>query len=110
MATEIKLPELGDGIESGDILEVFVNVGDTISEGDDIVEVETDKASVPVPSTVSGTVASIDVEPGQTVGIGAVLITIEGNAAPAVETSNPTAEDVSETTSESIAEAPEPEP
>ena len=83
MATEITLPELGDGIESGDILEVFVSVGDTVAEGDDIVEVETDKASVPVPSTVAGTVASIAVEPGQTVSIGAILITVDGAAAPA---------------------------
>ena len=35
MATEITLPELGDGIESGDILEVFISVGDTVSEGDE---------------------------------------------------------------------------
>ena len=97
MATEIKLPELGDGIESGDILEVFVSVGDTVAEGDDIVEVETDKASVPVPSTVAGTVASVDVEPGQTISIGAVLITVEGGAAPADETPAP-------------AQEPEPEP
>ena len=86
MATAITLPELGDGIEAGDILEVFVNVGDTVSEGDDIVEVETDKASVPVPSTLSGTIVSIEVEPGQTVAIGAVLITVEGEAVPAPET------------------------
>ena len=86
MATEITLPELGDGIESGDILEVFISVGDTVSEGDDIVEVETDKASVPVPATVSGTVVSVDVEPGQTVNIGAILITVEGGDVPAIET------------------------
>ena len=109
MATEITLPELGDGIESGDILEVFVSVGDTISEGDDIVEVETDKASVPVPSTVSGTVASVAVEPGQTISIGAVLITVEGGAAPAAETPAPAAEP--EPTPEPTPEpAPEPQP
>ena len=79
--TEVTLPYLGDGIEAGDILEVFVSVGDTVAEGDDIVEVETDKASVPVPSTVAGTVASIAVEPGQTVNIGAILITVDGVAA-----------------------------
>ena len=40
MATEVKLPELGDGIESGDVLDIFVNVGDVISEGQDIIEME----------------------------------------------------------------------
>ena len=48
--TTVKLPELGDGIESGDVLEVFVSVGDVIKQGQDIVEMETDKATVPVPS------------------------------------------------------------
>ena len=52
--TQVTLPELGDGIESGDILEVFVSVGDLISKGQDIVEMETDKATVPVPSSVGG--------------------------------------------------------
>lgn len=113
MATAITLPELGDGIEAGDILEVFVNVGDTVSEGDDIVEVETDKASVPVPSTLSGTIVSIEVEPGQTVAIGAVLITVEGEAVPAPETPAPVAEPEPEVEPEPATAdhtTPEPEP
>ncbi len=117
MATEIKLPELGDGIESGDILEVFVSVGDTVSEGDDIVEVETDKASVPVPSTVSGTVASIHVEPGQTIAIGDVLITVDGGAAapeapatPEVEAEPAPAPPEPEAQPEPVAATPEPAP
>ena len=115
MATEITLPELGDGIEAGDILEVFVSVGDTVAEGDDIVEVETDKASVPVPSTVAGTVASIAVEPGQTVNIGAILITVDGAPAPAPEPEpepepEPVSESVPEAAPEPVAEAPAPAP
>lgn len=117
MATEIKLPELGDGIESGDILEIFVSVGDTVSEGDDIVEVETDKASVPVPSTVTGTVASINVESGQTIAIGDVLITVDGGAAapeapvtPAVEAEPAPAPPEPEVQPEPVAATPEPEP
>lgn len=85
MATEVTLPDLGDGIESGDVLEVFVSVGDVISEGQDIVEMETDKATVPVPSSVAGTVAKISVSEGDTVPIGGVLIEVEaaaGSAAP----------------------------
>ena len=86
MATEVKLPELGDGIESGDVLEIFVSVGDVVSEGDDIIEMETDKATVPVPASIGGKVSKISVAEGDTVPIGGVLIEIEaadGAAAPA---------------------------
>ena len=77
MATEVKLPELGDGIESGDVLEIFVSVGDTVSAGEDIVEMETDKATTTVPTDVSGKVAKIIVAEGDTVPIGGVLIEVE---------------------------------
>ncbi|EMI42428.1 2-oxo acid dehydrogenase subunit E2 [Rhodopirellula sp. SWK7] len=73
----VKLPELGDGIESGDVLEIFVSVGDVISAGDDIIEMETDKATVPVPSDVSGKVTKISVSEGDTVPIGGDLIEVE---------------------------------
>ncbi len=77
MATQVKLPELGDGIESGDVLEVFVQVGQVIAEGDDIVEMETDKATVPVPSSVGGKVTKINVAEGDTVPVGGVLLEVE---------------------------------
>ena len=77
MATEVKLPELGDGIESGDVLEVFVSVGDVIDEGQDIIEMETDKATVPVPSSVAGTVTKILVGEGDTVPIGGALLEVD---------------------------------
>ncbi|HCK69950.1 MAG TPA: pyruvate dehydrogenase [Planctomycetaceae bacterium] len=76
MEIEIKLPELGDGIESGDILDVLVSVGDCINAGDDIVEIETDKASVAVPSSHGGVVANILATAGSTVAIGSVLLTL----------------------------------
>ena len=85
MATEIKLPELGEDIESGDVLEIMVSVGDVISEGDYIVEMETDKASVPVPAEMGGKVTKICVTEGETVPIGGVIIEMEaaaGSAAP----------------------------
>ena len=59
MTIEVKLPDLGDGIESGDVLEIFVAVGDTIEKGQDIVEMETDKATVTVPASVGGKVTKI---------------------------------------------------
>ena len=70
--TQVTLPEIGDGIESGDILEIFVSVGDVIIEGQDIVELETDKATVPVPAPVGGKVTEILVSEGDTVLIGGV--------------------------------------
>lgn len=77
--TEVKLPELGDGIESGDVLEIFVSVGDVIAAGDDIVEMETDKATVPVPSSVGGKVIKIAVSEGDTVPIGGLLLEVEAS-------------------------------
>ncbi|MGB1707673.1 MAG: 2-oxo acid dehydrogenase subunit E2 [Rubripirellula sp.] len=77
MSTEVNLPELGDGIESGDVLEIFVAVGDVISEGQDIVEMETDKATVPVPASVGGKVTKILVNEGDTVAIGGAILEVE---------------------------------
>jgi pyruvate dehydrogenase E2 component (dihydrolipoamide acetyltransferase) len=78
--TQVTLPELGDGIESGDILEIFVSVGDVIRAGQDIVEMETDKATVPVPASVGGKVTKILVNEGDTVPIGGAILEIEASA------------------------------
>lgn len=74
---EVKLPELGDGIETADIIQVSISVGDMIEKEQDIVEVETDKATVGVPVNSSGIVKSIHVKAGDTVSIGAVLAVLE---------------------------------
>ena len=119
MATEVKLPELGDGIESGDVLEIFVTVGDVIQAGQDIVEMETDKATVPVPSSVGGTVTKISISEGDSVPIGGVLLEVEAEAGAANEapkepppetTQAEPANPKSEVKSEPVAPAPEPEP
>ena len=85
MPTEIKLPSLGEGIESGDVLEILVKVGDVIKKDQSIVEMETDKATVSVPSPLAGKILSIAIKEGQTVTIGMALASIEavGAAAPA---------------------------
>lgn len=102
MATEIKLPDnIGEGVKSGDVLEVLVKVGDTISKDQGIVELETDKATVTVPASVGGKVLQVHVQQGQTVPVGGVLITVEASAgakaapaatpvAPKVEAPKPT--------------------
>lgn len=78
-AVAIKLPDLGDGISSADVLEVLVNVGDIVKNGQDIVEFETDKATMTVPTSAAGKVAKIHVKSGDTVPIGGVLIEVESD-------------------------------
>jgi pyruvate dehydrogenase E2 component (dihydrolipoamide acetyltransferase) len=78
MARAFKLPDLGEGIHEGEILAVLVTVGDEIHEGDPILEVETDKAAVEVPSPFTGVVAEIKAKPGDIVNVGDVLMTFDG--------------------------------
>jgi pyruvate dehydrogenase E2 component (dihydrolipoamide acetyltransferase) len=77
--TEFKLPELGENIESGDVVRVAVAKGDKVTEGQAVIELETDKAVIEVPSSVSGVVQDIKVKQGQKVKVGEVLFTLEGN-------------------------------
>jgi pyruvate dehydrogenase E2 component (dihydrolipoamide acetyltransferase) len=77
MPTEIKLPSLGEGIESGDVLEILVKVGDVIKKDQSLVEMETDKATVSVPSPFAGKILSIAIKEGATVKVGEVLASIE---------------------------------
>ncbi|MFN7733975.1 MAG: 2-oxo acid dehydrogenase subunit E2 [Pirellula sp.] len=91
MATEIKLPSLGEGIESGDVLEVLVSVGDVVKKEQSLVEMETDKATVSVPSPYAGKILSIQVKDGETVKVGQVIATIEATGAAAAPAPAPTA-------------------
>jgi len=85
MARAFKLPDLGEGIHEGEVLSVRVAVGDKVKEGDIILEVETDKAAVEIPSPYTGVVEEILVKPGDTVKVGQVMLTFSGaeEAAPA---------------------------
>ena len=76
MATEFKLPDLGENIHSGDVVSLLVKEGDAISPQQDVIEIETDKAVIPVPCAIGGKVSKIHVKPGQTVKIGEVLLTL----------------------------------
>lgn len=78
MATEFKLPFLGDGISSASVVKIMVHPGDRVARGQALVEVETDKAAVEVPADVEGTVQSIAVKTGDKVNIGQVILTIDG--------------------------------
>ena len=78
MARAFKLPDLGEGIHEGEVLSVRVAVGDQVKEGDIILEVETDKAAVEIPSPYTGVVEEILVKPGDTVKVGQVMLTFGG--------------------------------
>ncbi len=84
-ASEFKLPELGENIDSGDLVRLMISPGASVSEGQPVMELETDKAVVEVPSSVSGVVREIKVKEGQKVKVGEVIFTLEGGAATQVE-------------------------
>ena len=77
---DIILPEVGENIESGTVVNIMVNVGDTVDKGADLIELETDKASLPVPSPVGGVIKEILISTGDDVKIGAVIMKIEAGA------------------------------
>lgn len=79
MATEFKLPELGENIESADIINVLVKVGDMIEKEQSIIEIETDKATIEVPSNVSGKVTEVLVKQGESVKVGQTIIKIDAD-------------------------------
>src|ERR1700688_4217628 len=95
MATEFKLPELGENIESGDLVRLMIKPGASITEGEAVMELETDKAVVEVPSSVTGTIGEVRVKEGDKLRVGQVIFTVEsggGSAAaskPASKTDKP---------------------
>src|SRR5215468_5289631 len=82
MSRPFVLPDLGEGLTEAEIVKVLVREGDVIAEDAPLLEVETDKATVEIPSPMSGRVEKIHVEPHQTVKVGQVLVTF-GDAAAA---------------------------
>ncbi|GAB4458084.1 MAG: pyruvate dehydrogenase complex dihydrolipoyllysine-residue acetyltransferase [Anaerolineae bacterium] len=78
---EFKLPDVGEGIHEAEILAWLVKAGDTVKRDQPILEIQTDKAVVEIPSPVSGTIAEIRAEPGQVVTVGQVLVVIEAEGA-----------------------------
>jgi pyruvate dehydrogenase E2 component (dihydrolipoamide acetyltransferase) len=89
---EFKLPELGENIDQGDLVRLMVAPGASVSAGQSVMELETDKAVVEVPSSVSGTVQEIRVKEGDKIKVGQVIFTVDGaeakaSAEPAARTS-----------------------
>src|SRR5437868_3404773 len=92
--SELKLPELGEGVASGDVARVMVKVGDTIAVDQAVLELETDKATIEVPSSVAGVVKELKVKKGDKITVGAVVLTVDDGAGAAAST--PSEEPVSE--------------
>jgi len=77
MATEFKLPELGENIESADVASVLVKEGDIVKKDQAIIEIETDKATIEVPSNVEGTITKLFVKSGDKVKVGSVVMVVD---------------------------------
>ena len=100
-----KLPDIGEGVVEGEVVQWHVSVGDTVKEDDPIVDVMTDKAAVTIPSPVSGVVSSLNGEVGDMIAVGSALVEFDSDDTP------PAAEPVAATESEvEAASEPEPEP
>ena len=78
MRIEVRLPQLSMGMSDAEILDWQVAVGDAVAEGDDLVEVDAEKAQVMVPSPSAGTVLELAAEPGDVVAVREVLCVLEG--------------------------------
>jgi pyruvate dehydrogenase E2 component (dihydrolipoamide acetyltransferase) len=76
MAYEFKLPDLGEGVAEGEIARWLVELGQQVEEDDPLVEIQTDKTTVEIPSPASGTVVRILVQPGELVPVGTPLVVI----------------------------------
>jgi pyruvate dehydrogenase E2 component (dihydrolipoamide acetyltransferase) len=87
MSYEFNLPDLGEGLTEGEVARWLVSVGDEVAEDQPLVEIQTDKTTVEIPSPAAGKVAQILVEEGKVVPVGTVLVVIgEDGAAPAQKT------------------------
>lgn len=90
MNEKIILPELGDGIEGGDVVNILVSKGDEIEKDSVLLELETDKAVLEFPAPQSGRITEIHIQKGDTVTVGQLLVTldIKGNKEQSEETAN----------------------
>src|SRR4029078_7494057 len=94
--TEFKLPELGENIAAGDVMRVLVKPGDTVANEQAVLELETDKATIEVPSSVARTVKDVRVKAGEKVKVGQTIFTVDEGSTKetkdAKETKEPTKE------------------
>ena len=105
MAYEFKLPDLGEGLTEGEIARWLVTEGQELAEDDPLVEIQTDKTTVEIPSPAAGTVSKILVAEGEIVPVGTVLVVIGADGAdpvPAATAAEPEEASVPERKKESV--------
>src|SRR5262245_50277073 len=107
MPTEFTLPELGENVAAGDVVRVLVSPGDTVAKDQPVLELETDKATIEVPSSVAGTVGEVRVKQGDKVKVGQVVLTLtDGGAAAPKESAKPAPDDNGKAAKGKSAKAP----
>ena len=89
---DFTLPELGENIAAGDVLRVLVNPGDTLAKDQPVLELETDKATIEVPSSVAGKIKEIKVKAGDKVKVGQAILSVEDGGAAAAPAPAPPAQ------------------
>jgi pyruvate dehydrogenase E2 component (dihydrolipoamide acetyltransferase) len=89
MPIEFNMPDLGENIEKGDVVSILVAIGDRVEEDQPVIELETDKAVIEVPSSASGIVQAIHVKEGESAAVGQLLLTLEGDAGQAASDHTP---------------------
>ena len=77
MATELRLPDLGEGIADADVLSVLVSAGQAVAKDEPIIEIESDKATLEVPAELAGTVTQVLVSAGDTLQVGQTILELE---------------------------------
>lgn len=80
---DVRFPKIGEGADSGKVVSVLVKVGETITAGQSIIELESGKAIAPIPASTGGKVTAILVKEGDTINVGFTILTVDGTAAPA---------------------------
>lgn len=104
------LPELGENVTTADVLRVLVKPGDAVAKDQPVLELETDKATIEVPSSVVGVVAAVDVKPGDKVKVGQSIFSVEAGDGVATVTPPSAAESRAAATQIASVEPIRPEP
>src|SRR5215813_1496768 len=86
---DFTLPELGENIAAGDVLRVLVQPGDTIAKDQPVLELETDKATIEVPSSLAGKITAVKVKAGDKVKVGQAILSVEDGAGAAPQAPKP---------------------
>ena len=108
MPTDFTLPELGENVTAGDVVRVLVAAGDTVAKDQAVLELETDKATIEVPSSVAGTVKEVRVKQGDRIKVGQVVLTLDDSAGAAAK--GPKDAKASKETTSEPAEKPKAQP